>query len=113
MAKKLRVGVVFGGQSGEHEVSLAGAASMMAAIDRERFELVPIGITRAGRWLVGGDPLRVLAQEAAANALSEGGIDASVKQALAARAGDVGVTTALQRMVSSEGLPAGLRSRLD
>ena len=38
MAKKLRVGVVFGGESGEHEVSLAGAASVLAAIDRERFE---------------------------------------------------------------------------
>jgi D-alanine-D-alanine ligase and related ATP-grasp enzymes len=57
MAKKLRVGVVFGGESGEHEVSLAGAASVLAAIDRERFEPVPIGITRQGRWLVGGDPL--------------------------------------------------------
>ena len=49
MAKKLRVGVVFGGESGEHEVSLAGAASVMAALDRERFEPVPIGITREGR----------------------------------------------------------------
>ena len=92
MTKKLRVGVVFGGESGEHEVSLAGAASMMAAIDRERFELVPIGITRDGRWLVGGDPLRALAREAAAKALGEGGTDASVKQALAVRAGDAGAT---------------------
>jgi D-alanine-D-alanine ligase len=113
MAKKLRVGVVFGGESGEHEVSLAGAASMMAAIDRDRFELVPIGITRGGRWLVGGDPLRALAQEASAKALGEGGTDASVKQALAVRAGDVGATTALQRMESSPGLPSGLRERLD
>ena len=73
MAKKLRVGVVFGGESGEHEVSLAGAASVMAAMDRERFEPVPIGITRDGRWLVGGDPLRELAREAAGKALSESG----------------------------------------
>ena len=42
--RKLRVGVVFGGRSGEHEVSLAGAASVMAAIDRSRFDVVPIGI---------------------------------------------------------------------
>ena len=49
------MGVVFGGRSGEHEVSLAGAASVMAAIDRARFEVVPIGIARDGRWLVGGD----------------------------------------------------------
>ena len=113
MAKKLRVGVVFGGESGEHEVSLAGAASVMAAMDRERFEPVPIGITREGRWLVGGDPLRALAQAAAAKALGEGGPEASVKQALAVRAGDAASSTALQRIESSEGLPPGLRERLD
>ena len=113
MATKLRVGVVFGGESGEHEVSLAGAASVMAAMDRERFEPVPIGITREGRWLVGGDPLRALAEEAAGRALREGGAEASVKQALAGRAGDTASSTALQRIESSEGLPPGLRERLD
>src|SRR6202171_6241076 len=113
MAKKLRVGVVFGGESGEHEVSLAGAASVLAAIDRERFDPVLIGITREGRWLVGGDPLRALAEEAARKALGEGGGEASVKQALAVRAGDAAGTTALQRMESSESLPPGLRERLD
>src|SRR5712692_7117814 len=113
MVKKLRVGVVFGGESGEHEVSLAGAASVMAAIDRDRFEPVQIGITREGRWLVGGDPLRALAQEAAGKALGEGGPEASVKQALAVRAGDSASSTALQRIESSEGLPPGLRERLD
>jgi D-alanine-D-alanine ligase len=113
MAKMLRVGVVFGGESGEHEVSLAGAASVLAAMDRERFEPVPVGITREGRWLVGGDPLRALAQEAAGKALGEGGAEASVKQALAVRAGDATSSTALQRIESSEGLPPGLRERLD
>ena len=44
--KRLRVGVVFGGRSGEHEVSLAGASSVMAAIDRMRFDVVPIGIAK-------------------------------------------------------------------
>src|SRR5215472_12158990 len=113
MAKKLRVGVIFGGESGEHEVSLASAASVLTAIDRERFEPVPIGITREGRWLVGGDPMRALADEAARHALGEGGAEASVKQALAGRATDAGGTTALQRMESSESLPPGLRQRLD
>lgn len=113
MAKKLRVGVVFGGESGEHEVSLAGAASVMAAMDRERFEPVPIGITREGRWLVGGDPLRALAKEAAGKALGECGPDASVKQELAVRAGDAASSTALQCIESSESLPPGLRERLD
>src|SRR5438132_4275097 len=111
--KKLRVGVILGGQSGEHEVSLAGAASVLAAIDRERFEPVPIGITREGRWLMGGDPLQALSHDAARRALAEGGIEGSVKQELAARAGDATGTTALARMETSESLPAGLREQLD
>ncbi len=55
MAKKLRVGVLFGGRSGEHEVSLLSAASVLRSIDREKFEVVPIGITKEGRWLAAGD----------------------------------------------------------
>jgi D-alanine-D-alanine ligase len=49
--KKLRVGVLFGGRSGEHEVSLLSAASVMQAIDRSKYEVVPIGITKQGLWL--------------------------------------------------------------
>ena len=51
MAKKLRVGVVFGGRSGEHEVSLRSAESVINAIDRSKYDVVPIGITKEGRWL--------------------------------------------------------------
>ena len=51
MAKKLRVGILFGGRSGEHEVSLLSAASVLKAIDRRKFEVVPIGINKAGHWL--------------------------------------------------------------
>ena len=60
MQHKLRVGVVFGGRSGEHEVSLASARSIMAVMDRDKYEIVPIGITHDGRWLTSGDPLAVL-----------------------------------------------------
>ena len=49
--KKLRVGVLFGGRSGEHEVSLLSAASVLNAIDKKKYEVVPIGITKEGRWL--------------------------------------------------------------
>jgi D-alanine-D-alanine ligase len=49
--KKLRVGILFGGRSGEHEVSLLSAASVLSAIDKEKYEVVPIGITKDGRWL--------------------------------------------------------------
>jgi len=48
---KLRVGVLFGGRSGEHEVSLLSAASVLNAIDKDKYEVVPIGITKDGRWL--------------------------------------------------------------
>jgi D-alanine-D-alanine ligase len=61
MAKKLRVGVVFGGRSGEHEVSVASAASVMEALDKDKYEVVPIGITHEGRWLAGSDPRRIIA----------------------------------------------------
>jgi D-alanine-D-alanine ligase len=53
--KKLRVGVLFGGRSGEHEVSLLSAASVVDAIDKDKYEVVPIGITKEGRWLTAGD----------------------------------------------------------
>ncbi len=60
--KKLRVGVLFGGRSGEHEVSLASAASVIRALDPEKYEAVPIGITKDGRWLVGGGAQKLLAE---------------------------------------------------
>jgi D-alanine-D-alanine ligase len=59
--KKLRVGVLFGGRSGEHEISLLSAASVFKAIDQSKFEVVPIGITKAGRWVTSGDAERLLA----------------------------------------------------
>jgi D-alanine-D-alanine ligase len=49
--EKLRVGILFGGRSGEHEVSLLSAASVLNTIDKEKYEVVPIGITKDGRWL--------------------------------------------------------------
>jgi len=111
--KKLRVGVVFGGRSGEHEVSLAGAASVMAALDRSRFEIVPIGIDQTGRWLVGGDPLRALGEAAAQRALTEGGPEAATKRELLERAAALDTGTALVKAQSSESLPPGLRDNLD
>ncbi len=61
MRHKLRVGLIFGGRSGEHEVSLLSAQGIMRAIDRDKYEVVPIGITRTGRWLASGDPMKALA----------------------------------------------------
>jgi len=50
---RIRVGLLFGGRSGEHEVSLTSAASVLQALDPSKYEVVPIGITREGRWLIG------------------------------------------------------------
>jgi len=51
--KRLRIGVLFGGRSGEHEVSLISAASVIHALDTEKYEAIPIGITKGGQWLAG------------------------------------------------------------
>src|SRR5258707_1907217 len=76
--KKLRVGILFGGRSGEHEISLLSAASVFRAIDQSKYEVVPIGITKEGRWLTASDAERLLTGNA--------GEGASPTQAL--RAGD-------------------------
>lgn len=60
MADTIRVGVLFGGQSGEHEVSLVSARAVMAGLDRTKYDVVPIGITKQGRWIAGGDALPAL-----------------------------------------------------
>ena len=65
MARKIRVGVIFGGKSGEHEVSLVSAQGVMSAIDRKKYEVIPIGITKEGRWIATGDPLKALQAGAA------------------------------------------------
>lgn len=65
--KKLRVGVLFGGRSGEHEVSLLSAASVLNAIDKKKYEVVPIGITKEGRWLTPAHAERLLSGDRAAS----------------------------------------------
>jgi len=57
---KKRVAVIFGGRSGEHEVSINSAVSVMSALDREKYEVIPVGITKEGAWLVGADPRRAV-----------------------------------------------------
>ena len=89
MAKKLRVGILFGGRSGEHEVSLLSAASILKAIDRKKFDVVPIGITKEGRWLGASD----------AHSLLEG--SNSVARTL--RAGDPDATPGAKLL--QEGMP--------
>jgi D-alanine-D-alanine ligase len=58
--KRLRVGVLFGGRSGEHEVSLASAASVIRGLDPDKYEAVAIGITKEGHWLIGSAAQKIL-----------------------------------------------------
>ncbi len=60
MPSKLRVGVLFGGRSAEHEVSLVSAASVINALDKNKYEIIPIGITPEGRWMSNQDSLALL-----------------------------------------------------
>jgi D-alanine-D-alanine ligase len=71
--KKIRVGVVFGGRSGEHEVSLRSAESILKSIDRSKYDVVPIGITPEGRWLSSKNALALLpAKDAIQKTLTAG-----------------------------------------
>src|ERR1700730_8893874 len=58
--KRLRIGVLFGGRSGEHEVSLASAASVIRGLDPAKYEAVPVGITKEGHWRIGAGAQKML-----------------------------------------------------
>lgn len=75
MAKRrLRVGVLFGGRSGEHEVSLRSARSILGAIDRKKYEVVELGISQEGRWLQSGAARGLLGAEAVMEDAGEAGL---------------------------------------
>ncbi len=88
--KKLRVGILFGGRSGEHEVSLLSAASVFNAIDKNKYEVVPIGITKQGHWVTAADAERLLKGEF------------SHSEAKHLRAGDPEVTPAAAVLANGE-----------
>jgi D-alanine-D-alanine ligase len=60
MVKKLRIGIIYGGRSGEHEVSLASAASVFQSLDPDRYEAIAIRIEKDGRWILPSEPPRVM-----------------------------------------------------
>src|SRR6266540_1387629 len=71
--KKIRLGVIFGGRSGEHEVSLRSAESILKSIDRNKYDVVPIGVTHEGRWLSSKNALTLLpAKDQVQKTLSSG-----------------------------------------
>ncbi|ABU57189.1 D-alanine--D-alanine ligase family protein [Roseiflexus castenholzii] len=103
MTRKVRVGVLFGGQSGEHEVSLVSARAVMDGLDPERYDVTPIGITKHGRWIIAPDAhTRLLAQ--ADPAKLPGGSSAGAADA-ADGVDDVETTDPLTLMVAGEQSP--------
>jgi D-alanine-D-alanine ligase len=91
---KIRVGILFGGRSGEHEVSLLSAASVLNAIDKAKYEVVPIGITKDGRWLTAEHAERLLKGDA--------GEGARATPATALRAGDPEATPGAAVLATGE-----------
>ena len=62
-SRRIRIGVIFGGRSVEHEVSLVSAASIISALDKEKYEVIPIGIASTGQWLSSSETLRLLREK--------------------------------------------------
>ncbi len=91
--QKLRVGVLFGGRSGEHEVSLLSATSVLNAIDKSKYDVVPIGITKEGRWVTASHAERLLK-----------GTPAEAPDARHLRAGDPETTSAAAVLARGEGV---------
>ena len=88
LMKKLRVGVLFGGRSGEHEISLLSAASVLSALNKDKYEVVPIGITKEGRWISQALAQRLLKGEELPQASGRNS-DATQSAAILAKGGSV------------------------
>ena len=98
--RKLRVGVLFGGSSSEHEVSLMSARSVLGALDPAKYEVVQIGITKEGRWLIASDAIDRLIERAESAGALEGEVDRTETVALLA---DPAREGRLQRMEAAAG----------
>jgi len=109
VARRIRIALLFGGRSAEHDVSLRSAQTIMNVLDPKRFEVLPIGITRSGQWLSGGDPMRALTAASPMFHLGDGEerslqtLDEAETSALAERAGSA----------ASRSAPPGLTDGVD
>ncbi len=117
MGKQLAVGVIFGGRSSEHEVSLRSAAAILAALAPEKYRAVPIGITRSGIWVAGDEASEMLAPERAGGAEAAAVAPAPPAQALRSIAGALGelevVIPALHGTYGEDGAIQGLFEMLN
>ena len=117
--KRLRVGVLFGGRSGEHEVSLASAASVIRGLDPAKYEPVPIGITKEGHWRIGvgaqkmlpevlrgGDPVMMTADPTDASLMPlKGGAGQHLDVIFPVMHGTFGEDGTIQGLLDLAGLP--------
>jgi D-alanine-D-alanine ligase len=117
--KRLRVGVLFGGRSGEHEVSLASAASVIRGLDPAKYEPVPIGITKEGHWRIGvgaqkmlpevlrgGDPVMMTADPTDASLMAlKGGAGQHLDVIFPVMHGTFGEDGTIQGLLDLAGLP--------
>src|SRR6266513_4527017 len=118
--KRLRVGILFGGRSGEHEVSLASAASVIRGLDPDKYEAVPIGISKEGHWLVGAGAQKMLPEvlksgqrvmmtadptDAALVKLDGGGADQRIDVVFPVMHGTFGEDGTIQGLLDLAGLP--------
>ncbi len=107
--RRIRIGLLFGGRSAEHDVSLRSAQTIIDALDPEKFDVLPIGITRSGQWLSGGDPMRALTAASPMFHLGSGEdashetLDATATLALVTQAG----------ASASKSVPSGITESMD
>lgn len=109
MRDKLRVAVLFGGQSSEHEVSLVSARAVIEGLDPEKYEVIPIGISKAGRWLVGSDPLAALEASADPNLLPS----SAQRRAPGGRPPSEALSPSMLLPIVNEPLPSGTIPSID
>ncbi|MBN1242641.1 MAG: D-alanine--D-alanine ligase A, partial [Spirochaetales bacterium] len=102
--RKLRVAIIFGGKSAEHEVSLQSARNVYDALDRSKYEPVPIGIDKAGRWLLGdGSRFLLDADDPARVALAASSDEVTFAPESGGRLSPVAYRNAAADRVSAEG----------
>jgi len=113
MPSRMRVGIVFGGRSVEHEVSLVSARAVIANLDPARFEIVPIGITKEGRWVTASDPQILLQGGPGKGGLTERRLVELKGARPAALTGDPGVHGLLSTVVPAGAPPSADAGPLD
>jgi D-alanine-D-alanine ligase len=106
--KKLRVGIIYGGRSGEHEVSVVSAASIFKHLDRARYDAVPVLIAKSGQWVLGGKAPEVLNAGAVGEADATGALQPTEPSAAVARSGFDVVFPVLHGPYGEDGTVQGL-----